>query len=86
MPVLVHQHLVVSALITRPLTTLVQGQQWILDLVDLLDMQVLAPPTGAYCSDVGNRGLTILVPITTSHLALHIWDEPDPARLELDVY
>ena len=49
-------------------------------------MQVLAPPTGAYCSDVGNRGLTILVPITTSHLALHIWDEPDPARLELDVY
>lgn len=84
--VLVHKHLLVSASILRPYTTKSEGEQWLYELVRLLDMRTLSHVTGAYCKDPGNRGLTLLVPITTSHIALHIWDEPNPAKLELDVY
>lgn len=83
---LVHQHLLVSATIKKPIQNTALASLWAQDLIRLLDMQMLAPPTSAYCTDKGNRGLTLLVPITTSHIALHIWDETEPAHLELDVY
>jgi S-adenosylmethionine/arginine decarboxylase-like enzyme len=34
----------------------------------------------------GNRGLTAVVVIETSHIALHCWDEEKPGLLQLDVY
>jgi S-adenosylmethionine/arginine decarboxylase-like enzyme len=34
----------------------------------------------------GNRGLTGVVIIETSHIALHSWDEANPAMIQLDVY
>ena len=33
----------------------------------------------------GNKGLTAFAIIETSHIAMHIWDEP-VALLQLDVY
>jgi len=83
---LVHHHLVLSAKVANPPTTFKQGREWLAALVQQLDMQILAPATGAYCSIAGNRGLTVLIPITTSHITMHTWDEQDPARIELDVY
>ena len=34
----------------------------------------------------GNRGITGVVVIETSHIAIHVWDEPVPAMMQLDVY
>jgi S-adenosylmethionine/arginine decarboxylase-like enzyme len=34
----------------------------------------------------GNRGLTCVAIIETSHIALHVWDESAPALMQLDVY
>ena len=34
----------------------------------------------------GNRGITCVTIIETSHVAIHIWDEQSPALLQLDVY
>ena len=34
----------------------------------------------------GNRGLTGLVVIETSHISQHCWDESDPGLMQLDVY
>ena len=34
----------------------------------------------------GNRGVTAFAIIETSHIAMHIWDEPNPALVQLDVY
>jgi S-adenosylmethionine/arginine decarboxylase-like enzyme len=34
----------------------------------------------------GNQGLTAVTIIETSHIAMHVWDEVDPALMQLDVY
>ena len=37
-------------------------------------------------SKEGNRGITAVVMIETSHIAIHIWDEISPALVQCDVY
>ena len=34
----------------------------------------------------GNRGLTAVVMIETSHIAMHVWDETDPGFIQFDLY
>tara|TARA_B100000003_G_C10822960_1_gene327672 strand:+ start:450 stop:713 length:264 start_codon:yes stop_codon:yes gene_type:complete len=46
----------------------------------------MSGPHVAYCAVPGNRGVTGVVVIETSHIALHVWDETAPALLQLDVY
>ena len=43
-------------------------------------------PYAVYSDMVGNRGLTAVTIIETSHIALHVWDECEPALAQLDVY
>ena len=33
-----------------------------------------------------NKGITAVAVIETSHIAMHIWDEPHPALMQFDVY
>ena len=49
-------------------------------------MKKLGKPIAYYCNKEGNRGLTCVTVIETSHIAFHCWDERDPALLQLDVY
>jgi S-adenosylmethionine/arginine decarboxylase-like enzyme len=49
-------------------------------------MKVMMGPIASYCHMTGNKGLTGVVVIETSHIALHTWDEDNPAMLQLDVY
>ena len=45
------------------------------------------PPTDEdQCNMPGNRGITAVAIIETSHIAMHIWDEPKPALMQFDVY
>jgi S-adenosylmethionine/arginine decarboxylase-like enzyme len=43
-------------------------------------------PYAVYSDMVGNQGLTAVTIIETSHIAMHVWDEVDPALMQLDVY
>ena len=52
----------------------------------VIGMQICQGPITTYLDMPGNRGLTGLVIIETSHIALHCWDESDPGLMQLDVY
>lgn len=43
-------------------------------------------PYSVYSEMVGNKGLTAVTIIETSHIAMHVWDEEDPGLMQLDVY
>ena len=43
-------------------------------------------PYVKYCTMEGNRGFTGIAVIETSHNAIHVWDEPVPALMQIDVY
>ena len=55
-------------------------------LITDIDMKILGGPYLKYCDNIGNRGLTAVTIIETSHIAMHVWDEDNPALVQLDVY
>lgn len=81
-----HKHLLVRAHIINPISDTSQVSKWIEDLVNIIGMKILHGPVSVYCDKHGNKGVTGFAIIETSHIALHIWDEDDPAVLQLDVY
>jgi len=81
-----HKHLIIRAEITNPPVNPEDINNWMRDLVEEIDMKILMGPYSTYCDMPGNRGLTSVTIIETSHIALHVWDEVDPALMQLDVY
>ena len=61
-------------------------KKWTKSLIKDIDMKILAGPYAKYCEVKGNRGLTCVTIIETSHITLHSWDENNPALVQLDVY
>ena len=59
---------------------------WIRLLIRKIDMKLLAGPYTTYVNEKGNKGMTSVAIIETSHIALHIWDETNPGLMQLDVY
>jgi S-adenosylmethionine/arginine decarboxylase-like enzyme len=55
-------------------------------LVDSIGMKTIQGPFASYVTKEGNRGLTAVVMIETSHIAMHVWDETDPAFMQFDLY
>lgn len=49
-------------------------------------MKILMGPYAIYSNMPGNKGLTAVTIIETSHISLHVWDEFSPALAQLDVY
>lgn len=85
-PLLVHQHLIVRAEVSEPFTDCKKAGQWLTELVGKIGMKILSGPHVEYSEKTGNRGLTGFVIIETSHIAIHLWDEVQPALAQLDVY
>ncbi len=83
---LTHRHLIVRCELSEPPVTVQSVQEWLVDLVSKIRMRIMSGPHVAYCAVPGNRGVTGVVVIETSHIALHVWDETAPALLQLDVY
>ena len=81
-----HKHLIVRAEVSNPPTSEPLAIQWVNDLVDRIGMKILMGPYAKYLDVSGNRGLTVVTIIETSHIAMHVWDEADPSLLQLDVY
>ena len=82
---LVHKHIILRIEAKKPPTEM-ELRQWMIDLVDKIGMKRLAGPISANVDVPGNAGPTCAVVIETSHMACHVWTEPDPALIQLDVY
>ena len=54
--------------------------------IEEIGMKVMMGPYVKYSHMIGNRGITGAAIIETSHIVMHVWDEPDPALLQFDVY
>ncbi|MBT5213516.1 MAG: S-adenosylmethionine decarboxylase [Pelagibacteraceae bacterium] len=83
-----HKHLIVRADIGKcpKEEELNKISDWIRSLIKKIDMKLLAGPYTTYVNEKGNKGMTSVAIIETSHIALHIWDETSPGLMQLDVY
>ncbi len=83
-----HKHLIVRADISwcPQEEDLNKISDWIRSLIKKIDMNLLAGPYTTYVNELGNKGMTSVAIIETSHIALHIWDEVNPGLMQLDVY
>ena len=70
----------------EPLITPPETKKWLSDLVKKIDMKILGGPYSSYVTKEGNRGVTGIVMIETSHISIHIWDEERPALVQCDDY
>ena len=86
MKVLEHKHLIIRAEVSNPPTDEAWLHNWLNTLVEKIGMKVCRGPITAYVDMPGNEGLTGVVVIETSHIAIHVWDAIDPALVQLDVY
>ena len=86
MNLLVHKHLLVRAEVKAPIVNKNKAIKFLRTLIKAINMKAMYGPTASYCKMKGNRGVTAFAIIETSHIAMHIWDEVDPAIVQLDVY
>ena len=84
----IHKHFILRAEIENPPRESDDESliTWMRYLIQDIDMKLLFGPIVRYVGIEGNKGLTGFAIIETSHVALHVWDESDPALLQLDVY
>lgn len=85
---LVHKHLIIRAEVKNPPKDEEKSimEKWFVKLIEDIDMKLLAGPYIKYVHVEGNKGMTGVCIIETSHIAMHVWDEPNPALIQLDVY
>jgi S-adenosylmethionine/arginine decarboxylase-like enzyme len=81
-----HKHLLVNAKVNNAVKSEAQGIEFLRDLVERIDMKIIKGPFASYVNKEGNRGLTGIVMIETSHIAFHIWDEVRPGLVQFDLY
>ena len=83
-----HKHLVLRAeVINCPAEdSLHEILDWMKTLIKKIDMKLMQGPTISYVDQPGNRGTTCMALIETSHIVIHIWDEPNPGLIQLDIY
>ena len=85
-PIKVHKHLIIRAEANRVPTDEEQLTEWLKDFIETINMKILMGPYVKYCKMEGNLGITGIAVIETSHIAIHVWDEPNPALMQIDVY
>ena len=81
-----HKHLIIRAEVKHPITSEWELRKWLKNLVKIIDMKIVGGPYTAYVTKEGNRGITGVVMIETSHISIHIWDETIPALVQCDIY
>ena len=85
-PIKVHKHLIIRAEANKVPTDEEQLTEWLKEFIASINMKILMGPYVKYCNVEGNRGITGIAVIETSHIAIHVWDEPNPALMQIDVY
>jgi S-adenosylmethionine/arginine decarboxylase-like enzyme len=84
--ILVHRHLIIRAEAINPPMDEQHLTDWLHNFIDSINMKVLMGPYVTYHDVPGNRGITGAAIIETSHIVMHVWDEPSPAMMQFDVY
>ena len=84
--VLVHKHLIIRAEAVSPPMNTEFLTDWLKAFIKFINMKVLMGPYVVYHDVPGNRGITAAAIIETSHIVMHVWDEPSPALMQFDVY
>jgi S-adenosylmethionine/arginine decarboxylase-like enzyme len=83
---IVHKHLIIRAEVKNPVMNTEDAKSWMTKLIDTIGMKIMMGPYANYLDVPGNRGITTVAIIETSHIAMHVWDEDNPALVQLDVY
>ena len=83
---LVHKHVIIRAEVLNPPQDENKASNQVKDLINKIGMKILMGPYAKYCNMEGNRGITCVTIIETSHVAIHVWDEQSPSLVQLDVY
>lgn len=85
---LYHKHLIIRAEILDPPEEIETKymSDWFKGMVTDIGMKILMGPYVIYHDMVDNRGFTGVCIIETSHIVMHVWDECNPAIMQLDVY
>ena len=81
-----HKHLLIRAEVQNPPKNEEETISWMRKLIKTIDMNILAGPYSSQVSKKGNKGLSGVAIIDTSHISIHTWDEQNPALIQLDVY
>jgi S-adenosylmethionine/arginine decarboxylase-like enzyme len=81
-----HNQLLVNGKSRNPMIGEEETIGWMKSLVNQIDMNIIQGPYASYVTKEGNRGVTCIVMIETSHIALHVWDETEPALIQFDLY
>lgn len=81
-----HKHMIVRAEALNVPKHEITIVDWTRNLIRDIGMKIMMGPYAKYCDMPGNRGFTCVAIIETSHIALHVWDEPKPNLIQLDVY
>ena len=81
-----HKHLIIRAEVNNPPISEKEIKKWLRNVVKKIDMNIIKGPYASYVSKEGNRGVTGVVMIEPSHIAIHVWDEDRPALVQCDVY
>tara|TARA_B100000953_G_scaffold290747_1_gene276271 strand:- start:34 stop:432 length:399 start_codon:yes stop_codon:yes gene_type:complete len=84
--VIKHKHLIIRAETKKTPEDPKWLHSWLVQVVGDIGMDICQGPITAYVDVPGNKGLTGVVIIETSHIAVHIWDEINPGLLQMDVY
>jgi len=82
----IHKHLIIRAETKQTPTDPKMVETWMRELIKDIGMVICKGPISSYIDQPGNRGLTCVTIIETSHVSMHVWDETDPGLLQLDVY
>jgi S-adenosylmethionine/arginine decarboxylase-like enzyme len=81
-----HKHILINARVNNSLGSTEDAVSFLKDLVEKVGMKILMGPHATYVDTPGNKGVTAIVGIETSHIAFHVWDEEVPAKLQFDLY
>ena len=81
-----HKHLLIRAEVKNPPKTEEHVIKWMNNLIAKINMTTLAGPYASKVSKKGNKGLSGVAIIDTSHISIHTWDKKQPALIQLDVY
>ena len=83
---ILHNQLLLNGYSATPMTDTEELNWWLTTLVSKIGMKITMPARSFYVDKDGNRGLTGIVGLQTSHAAIHVWDEKDPAGIQFDLY
>ena len=81
-----HKHVIIRAYVKNPPKEELDLKEWCSRIIMLVGMRVIGGPLAVYSEMEGNRGITAVAILDFSHLAIHVWDEVDPALVEFDLF